>query len=53
MKQQFSSLTPFPTSRQGNGRIYLATIIGGATILLMILAEMKFFGTRDFVHPRI
>jgi len=28
-----------------NGRIYLAIVSGGAVILLMILAEIKFFGT--------
>jgi hypothetical protein len=28
-----------------NGRIYIAIVVGGAAILLMILAEMKFFRT--------
>ena len=31
--------------RLENSRVFYATIAGGAIILLMILAEMKFFGT--------
>ena len=44
MKQQFPRLAPFPIPQE-NGQIYFAIIVGGATILLMILAAMKFFGT--------
>jgi hypothetical protein len=44
MKQQLP-LIPFPTPQPETGRIYFAIVIGGAAILLMILAEMKFFGT--------
>jgi hypothetical protein len=32
---------PLPEIRQ----VYFAIVVGGAAILLMILAEMKFFGT--------
>jgi hypothetical protein len=45
MKQQFPRLAPFPSPQQENGRVYFAMIVSGAIILLMILAEMKFFGT--------
>ena len=45
MKQQFPRLASFPTPQQENGRVYFAMIVSGAAILLMILAEMKFFGT--------
>jgi hypothetical protein len=44
MKLQFPP-APFLTPRQETARVYFAMIVSGATILLMILAEMKFFGT--------
>jgi hypothetical protein len=44
MKQQFPP-APFLTPRQETARVYFAMILSGAIILLMILAEMKFFGT--------
>jgi hypothetical protein len=43
MKHQLAKTAPAPLIE--NGWIYLAMITGGAIILLMILAEMKFFGT--------
>jgi hypothetical protein len=45
MKQRFSTPAPLPTLRQEIGRVYVAVILSGAAILLVILAEMKFFGT--------
>jgi hypothetical protein len=45
MKYQPTKAISLPTPRLENGRVYLAIISGGAVILLMILAEMKFFGT--------
>jgi len=43
MKNQLPKTAPAPLIE--NGWIYLGIITGGAIILLMILAEMKFFGT--------
>jgi hypothetical protein len=43
MKHQLTKTAATPLVE--NGQIYLAIITGGAIILLMILAEMKFFGT--------
>ena len=45
MKQQLPGVVPLPAPLQENGRIYFAIIVGGAAILLMILGEMKLFGT--------
>ena len=45
MKQRFRTLASVLTSRQEIGRIYVAVVLSGAAILLMMLAEMKFFGT--------
>lgn len=45
MKYQPTKAISLPTPRLENGHVYLAIISGGAVILLMILAEMKFFGT--------
>jgi hypothetical protein len=44
MNQQLPRLASFSIPQE-NGRIYFAIIVSGAAILLMILAEMKFFGT--------
>lgn len=45
MKHQPIKITPLPEPLPENARIYTAIVAGGAAILLMILAEMKFFGT--------
>lgn len=45
MKDQPAKITALPAPLPENGRIYFAIIVGGVIILLMILAEMKFFGT--------
>jgi hypothetical protein len=45
MKDQPTKAISLPTPKPENARIYIATIAGGVAILLMILAEMKFFGT--------
>lgn len=45
MKNQPVNIHQLPVPLPEAGRIYLAIIAGGAAILLMILAEMKFFGT--------
>ncbi len=45
MKDQPTKITPWPEPLPENGHIYIAIVVGGAAILLMILAEMKFFGT--------
>ena len=44
MNQQFPPALVL-TPRQETGRVYFVIILSGAAILLMILAEMKFFGT--------
>jgi hypothetical protein len=45
MKHQLTYKGALYTPRQEIGRIYVAVVLSGAAILLMILAEMKFFGT--------
>ena len=45
MKSQPAKLSSLSNPLPETGRIYLAIIVGGVAILLMILAEMKFFGT--------
>jgi hypothetical protein len=45
MNHQPTRINQLPSPLIENGRVYFAIIVGGATILLMILAEMKFFGT--------
>jgi hypothetical protein len=45
MKHQLTNMGPLHPAQPENGRIYLSIIVGGGIILLMILAEMKFFGT--------
>jgi hypothetical protein len=45
MKHQLTNKGALYTPRQEIGRVYLAVILSGAAILLMILAEMKFFGS--------
>jgi hypothetical protein len=45
MNHQTTKISQLPPPLIENGRIYFGTIVGGAAILLMILAEMKFFGT--------
>ena len=44
MKHQLTNTGALYIPRQEIGRIYVAVVLGGAAILLMILAEMKFFG---------
>ena len=45
MNDQPIRIAALPEALPENGRIYIAIVVGGAAILLMILAEMKFFGT--------
>ena len=45
MKHQLTIRGSLHTARPEISLIYYAIIAGGAAILLMILAEMKFFGT--------
>lgn len=45
MKQQPAESPQLLATSPETGRIYFAIVVGGAAILLMILAEMKFFGT--------
>jgi hypothetical protein len=45
MKDQPTRSNPLPQPLPENDRIYVAIVAGGAAILLMILTEMKFFGT--------
>ena len=45
MKHQLTYKGALYTPQQEIGRIYVAVVLSAATILLMILAEMKFFGT--------
>jgi site-specific DNA-adenine methylase len=45
MKQQPAEAPQLLATSPETGRIYFAIVVGGAAILLMILAEMKFFGT--------
>jgi len=45
MKRQLEKTSLLPTSVLENSRIYYAIIASGVAILLMILAEMKFFGS--------
>jgi hypothetical protein len=45
MKTVVSKPDSFPGLLRENHRIFLAVVASGAAILLMILAEMKFFGS--------
>jgi hypothetical protein len=45
MKQPPIRATQLPEPLPENGSIYIAIVMGGVAILLMILFEMKFFGT--------
>jgi hypothetical protein len=45
MNHQTTKISRLPSPLTENGGVYFAIIVGGTAILLMILAEMKFFGT--------
>jgi hypothetical protein len=45
MRDSITKTTALAAPLPENGRIYFAIVAAGAAILIMILAEMKFFGT--------